>query len=274
MNQAARLATQSMERSCAEDSMFDVRLRRIAVIAAMAATILLPFHASTLRAQDAAPNAPTLATPKQAPPPGSAPKAFTVPAHETYSLPNGMKVTLVPYGNIPKVTVSLALRTGNIDETSEKLGLADITGELMKEGTKSMTSEQVAQAAAQMGSSLGVGVGVDETTVAMDVLSESGPASVKLIADVVENPLLPESELARIKTNMLRQIAVSKRSPRRSQSLAFANSCTAIIRTAMCYPRKRASMALRSTTHTNFTRQTSALPALIFTSPVNSTPRR
>ena len=64
-----------------------------------------------------------------------------------------------------------------------------------------------------MGSTLGVGVGVDETTVAMDVLSESGPASVKLLADVVEHPLLPESELARLKTNMLRQIAVAKTQP-------------------------------------------------------------
>src|SRR5580698_10327773 len=105
------------------------------------------------------------------------------------------------------------LRSGNIDESADKLGLADITGELLKEGTKTMSSEQVAQAAAQMGSSLGVGVGVDQSTVAMDVLSESGPASVKLIADVVQNPLLPESELARLKTNMLRQIAVSKTQP-------------------------------------------------------------
>ena len=58
-----------------------------------------------------------------------------------------MKVTLVPYGNIPKVTVSLALRSGNIDETADKLGVADITGELMKEGTKTMSSEQVAHRA-------------------------------------------------------------------------------------------------------------------------------
>src|SRR6202000_3154214 len=141
----------------------------------MGAMMLLPFHAMPLLAQDAAPTASATSTaPKQAPPPGSAPKAFTVPSHETYSLPNGMKVTLVPYGNIPKVTVSLALRSGNIDETSEKLGVADITGELLKEGTKTMSSERVAQVAAQMGSSLGVGVGVDESTIAMDVLSESG----------------------------------------------------------------------------------------------------
>lgn len=150
---------------------------------------------------------------KQTPPAGGAPKAFTVPAHETYALANGMKVTLVPYGNIPKVTVSLALRGGNIDEAQEQLGVADITGELLKEGTTTLGSKEVAEAAARMGSTLAVTVGADETTATMDVLSESGPAAVKLLADVVEHPLLPESELARLKTNMLRQIAVAKTQP-------------------------------------------------------------
>jgi zinc protease len=156
--------------------------------------------------------APGLAQ-KQTPPVGGAPKAFTVPAHETYALANGMKVTLVPYGNIPKVTVSLALRSGNIDETQEQLGVADITGELLKEGTTSLSSQEIAEAAARMGSTLGVTVGADETTVAMDVLSESGAGAVKLLADVVEHPLLPESELARLKTNTLREIAVAKTQP-------------------------------------------------------------
>jgi zinc protease len=152
-------------------------------------------------------------TQKQAPPVGGAPKAFVVPAHETYALPNGMKVTVVPYGNIPKVTVSLALRSGNIDEASSQLGVADITGELLKEGTTTHSSKEIAEAAARMGSTLAVAVGADETTVSMDVLSESGPASVKLIADVVEHPLLPGSELARLKANALRELAVAKSRP-------------------------------------------------------------
>src|SRR5579863_3440838 len=75
---------------------------------------------------------------KQTPPAGGPPKAFTVPAHETYKLANGMQVTLIPYGNVPKVTVNLALRTGNVNEPKEKLGVADITSELLKEGTTSM----------------------------------------------------------------------------------------------------------------------------------------
>jgi zinc protease len=150
---------------------------------------------------------------KQTPPVGGAPKAFTVPAHETYALANGMNVTLVPYGNIPKVTVSLALQSGSIDEEKQQLGVADLTGQLLKEGTTSLSSKEVAEAAARMGSTLGVTAGADETTAEMDVLSESGTAAVKLLAAVVEHPLLPESELARLKTNMLRDIAVAKTRP-------------------------------------------------------------
>jgi zinc protease len=150
---------------------------------------------------------------KQTPPAGGPPKAFMLPAHETYTLANGMKVTLVPYGNIPKVNVSLALRAGNLNESKELLGVADVTGELLKEGTTSLSASALAESAARMGSTLNVGTGADETSFDMDVLSEFGPDAVKLLADVLQHPLLPESELARLKANQLRQIAVAKSQP-------------------------------------------------------------
>jgi predicted Zn-dependent peptidase len=150
---------------------------------------------------------------KQTPPAGGPPKAFMLPAHETYTLANGMKVTLVPYGNIPKVSVSLALRTGSLNEPRELMGVADTTGELLKEGTASLSATALAESAARMGSTLNVNSGADETAFDMDVLSEYGPDAVKLLADVLQHPLLPESELARLKTNLLRQIAVAKSQP-------------------------------------------------------------
>jgi zinc protease len=153
------------------------------------------------------------ATQKQTPPPGSAPKAFNVPAHETYTLPNGLRVTLVPYGNIPKVAVSLAVRAGNLNEPQDVLGVADITGELLKEGTKSLSAQALAESAARMGSSLGVTVGPDESSVDVDVLSEYGGQAVALVADVAMHPLLPESEVARLKANLLRQVMVAKSRP-------------------------------------------------------------
>ena len=150
---------------------------------------------------------------KQTPPAGGPPKPFSVPAHETYTLANGMKVTLVPYGNIPKASISLVLRSGGLDEPPGREGIADLTGELLKEGTSSMSATALAESAARMGGSLEVAVTADESALDIDVLSEFGPDATKLLADVAQHPLLPESELGRIKSNELRRIAVAKSQP-------------------------------------------------------------
>lgn len=155
---------------------------------------------------------------KQSPPAGGPAKPFTVPAHTSYALPNGMKVTLVPYGNLPKVTVHLVVRAGNINEPAELPGLADLMGDLMKEGTATRSSKEIAEESAEMGGAIGIGVGSDETTVSIDVLSEFGARAAQLVADVAQHPLFPESELPRLKNDQLRQLAVSKTVP---QSIAL-----------------------------------------------------
>ena len=161
---------------------------------------------------------PAFAQQKQPPPAGGPPKPFTVPAHETYELPNGMKVTLVPYGNLPKVTLSLVLRTGNLNEPADMPGLADLAGKLMKEGTTSKSSKEIAEESARMGGAIDITVGVDESSVNTDVLSEFGPRAAALVADIAEHPLFPESELPRLKNDALRQLSIAKSVP---QSMAL-----------------------------------------------------
>ena len=158
---------------------------------------------------------------KQTPPAGGPPKPFTLPAHESYVLPNGLKVTLIPYGIVPKVTLDLSLRVGNINDPQDLAGLADITADLMKEGTTTLSSSALAEATSRMGSSLGANAGEDQTSYSLDVLSEFGPDAVKLLADVAQHPLLPESEFARLKTNLLRQIAVAATRPGQIASARF-----------------------------------------------------
>jgi predicted Zn-dependent peptidase len=150
---------------------------------------------------------------KQTPPAGSAPKPFTLPRKETFTLKNGTQVTLVPYGSIPKVTVSAVVRAGNINESAEQVWLADLTGELLKEGTTTRSGEAIAQEAARMGGSLSVSVTPDQTSVSADVLSESGPELVALIADVLQRPALPASELERLKTNFIRNLSIQRSQP-------------------------------------------------------------
>ncbi len=147
---------------------------------------------------------------KQAPPEGGPPRPFTPPARRDFTLPNGLNVTLIPYGTVPKVTIRATLRVGRINEAADKVWLADLTANYMKEGTTTRTAEQVAEEAATMGGGVSLGVGPDTGSASIDVLSEFAPNAVALLADVLQHPAFPEKELPRLKSNLLRQLAVQK----------------------------------------------------------------
>ena len=151
---------------------------------------------------------------KQAPPEPGAAKDFRVPAPRKFALDNGLAVTLVPYGTVPKVTVRLGIRAGSIDEAANQVWLSALVGDYLTQGTAKLSATQIAEAAARMGGSLDVNVGADRTDIGGDVLSEFGPDMARLIADVARNPRFPEGELARLKGDRLRQLAIAKSQPR------------------------------------------------------------
>ncbi len=164
--------------------------------------------------------APLLAQ-KQSPPEPGKPKGFSVPAPHKFTLENGMAVTLVEYGTLPKVTVRLAVRTGNIDEKAGEVWLADLTGDLLSQGTETRSASQIAEAAARMGGELTVNVGEDRTDLSGDVLSEFGPEMAALIADVAMHPKFPESELSRLKGDKQRQLSIAKSQPQQMAAEKF-----------------------------------------------------
>lgn len=159
-----------------------------------------------------------LAAEKQSPPAPGKPKDFQVPAPRKFTLDNGLGVTLVTYGTVPKASVRLSIRTGNIDEKADQVWLADLMGDVLAQGTATKSATAIAEAAARMGGSLDVNVGSDRTDVGGDVLSEFTPDMIRLAAEVVRQPKFPESELARLKGDRLRQLSIQK-SQAQSQAL-------------------------------------------------------
>ncbi|HUO82384.1 MAG TPA: pitrilysin family protein [Gammaproteobacteria bacterium] len=157
---------------------------------------------------------------RETPPQGGEPKDFELPRKETLALDNGLAATFVPFGEVPKVTVSVVVRTGNLNE-GDRTWLADLSGELMKEGTATRSAQEIATEAADMGGSVGVGVSGEQTSITADVLSEYGPQAVALVADVVRRPRFPESELQRIRGDLLRSLSVARSQPQSQASEAF-----------------------------------------------------
>jgi predicted Zn-dependent peptidase len=147
---------------------------------------------------------------QETPPPGGQPRDFQLAEATEYELPNGLGVTMVPYGAVPKTAIQLVIRAGNIDEAADEVWLADLMGDMMKEGTATRSAEDIAREAASMGGSLNVGVGLDQSSVSGQVLSEYGPELVALIGDVTLNPAFPASELERLKTDRVRQVSMAR----------------------------------------------------------------
>ncbi|HEY6842615.1 MAG TPA: pitrilysin family protein [Thermoanaerobaculia bacterium] len=166
-------------------------------------------------------SAATAVAQKEAPPAPGPAKNFALPEVRKFDLPNGMRVRLVHYGDVPKVTIRVTEQTGNVDEGPTEIWLADLTGEMIQQGTTTRSAEQIQQDIASMGGTLDVTTGVNQTSISSDVFSESAPRAVDLIADVIRNPRFPESELARIKGDLARQLSIYQSQPQQIATAKF-----------------------------------------------------
>jgi len=158
---------------------------------------------------------------KETPPPGGTPKDFKLPAKKSSKLKNGLTATTVQYGAIPKVNVSVIVKTGNIHEGPEEVWLADFTGNLMREGTTKMNFKTIAQKVAAMGGEINVSTGLNQTTISGSVLSEFAPQLVAILADIVINPAFPASEADRLKNDLKRQLTIQKGVPQNQATERF-----------------------------------------------------
>lgn len=165
----------------------------------------------------------SLAAPETAPVPGPTPP-FELPATTNFTLPDGLKVTLVPYGAVPKTNVSLAVRVGNVDEKADQTGLADLMGKLLLQGTKTRSAVQVAETAAKLGGPLTVNVRADESSLDIECLGDSTAEAIRLVAEVARTPAFPAAELARLKGDLLREVAIERSQPQPLADESYARA--------------------------------------------------
>lgn len=160
----------------------------------------------------------------ETPPKGGEPKDFNLPTKSTYTLDNGLKITKVQFGNVPKVNIQLKIRVGNINESENEVWLADITGDLFIEGTKKYTVDQIADKAAEMGGEVTVGTGMDQTTIYGNVLSEFAPDLIVLLSEIIQNPTFNEKSIDKLKKNYLRTLSIQKSQPQNIANETFRKS--------------------------------------------------
>ncbi len=148
------------------------------------------------------------------PVPGT-PRPYDFPAFERSRLANGLGLILVDLPGRPLVSASLVLRNGAADEPAEEAGATVLSARALTEGTGLHDAIGLIEAAERLGASLRAEAGWDAYTVGVDVPAERLGPALELLAEVVEQPTFPESEVERIRDERLNDLLQVKADPRR-----------------------------------------------------------
>ena len=101
-------------------------------------------------------------------------KQVQVPEPVTFTLPNGMKVYLLENHELPLVSGSALVRTGNLFDPNDKRGLADFTGQIMRSGgTAKKTGDEIDTELENMAASVEAQIGESSGGVSFSCLKEN-----------------------------------------------------------------------------------------------------
>ncbi|MHC4580942.1 MAG: M16 family metallopeptidase, partial [Planctomycetota bacterium] len=131
-----------------------------------------------------------------------------VPEVEQVTLANGMRLFLLEDHELPLINLSVRIRTGSIHEPAEKIGLASMTGQVMRTGgTGTMTGDEMDEELEAIAASVETGIGLNSGSASMSVLKGDLDKGLSILADVLMNPAFREDKIQLAKMQAASAIA-------------------------------------------------------------------
>lgn len=136
-------------------------------------------------------------------------------------LPNGLTLLHAEKKALPIVKVVVAVKAGSIAETSGKAGLANLTADLLNEGTAGRSAKEISEAIEFVGGSLSTSGGADYVTASLSVLKKDIALGFDLLSDILLRPAFSEQEISRRKAIIRDSIRQQREEPGVVASKAF-----------------------------------------------------
>jgi len=136
-------------------------------------------------------------------------------------LPNGMLLLHSEKKALPMVKIVVAIKAGSIAEPAEKAGLANLTADLLNEGTERRSAKKISEEIEFVGGSLNTAGGAEYITANLSVLKKDIGTGLDLLSDILLHPTFPEEEIARRKAIIRNSILQMKEDPGDVASKAF-----------------------------------------------------
>ncbi len=158
--------------------------------------------------------------PSELPPPE--PLTFNPPQPEIVTLENGMVLYILEDNELPLFNVKAYIRTGTIYEPPDKVGLAGLTGRVMRTGgTPTRPGDQLDEELAFIAGSVEVGIGQSHGTASLSVLAKHIDTGLEIFADLLTNPTFPQDKIDLAKRRTAEGIRRRNDNPRAVASREF-----------------------------------------------------
>ncbi|MGB3405152.1 MAG: pitrilysin family protein [Microcoleaceae cyanobacterium] len=126
---------------------------------------------------------------------------INLPEYNRYQLDNGMTIYLMEDHELPLVGGSAYIKTGSRFEPADHVGLAALTGEVMRTGgTQSHSADALNQILEQIAASVETSIGETSGGASFNALSEDLDQVFGLFAEVIQEPIFAPEKLAVAKT--------------------------------------------------------------------------
>jgi zinc protease len=145
---------------------------------------------------------------------GAEASKFTLPAYRTQKLENGMTVLLMERHQLPLVSFVWLMKSGGgICDPEGHEGLASVTAQLLRKGTKTRSAEQISETLDFVGASFSAHASHDYSLGSAEFVSKDMDLAVELVADLLMNPVFPEDEVSKLIKQEVDGIAEAKEVP-------------------------------------------------------------
>jgi len=121
-----------------------------------------------------------------------------LPPYTKVQLKNGLTVLLMEQHEVPIVSFNVIVKTGSVGDPIGKEGLASLTAELLRKGTRTRTSEQISSDLDFVGGEFAMNATTDYSSGSAEFLTKDLGQGMTLLADILLNPVFPEEELKKL----------------------------------------------------------------------------
>ncbi len=137
-------------------------------------------------------------------------RTVRVPLHGRWTLPNGVRLVIVPHRDVPLVAFCAVMRGGARCDPPGKSGVSALVAALLGKGAGTRRGTAFADAVEEVGGSFGAATGADHITVSGQFLSQHQGRVLELLADALLAPRWSRAELDAVRARQIELIKAAK----------------------------------------------------------------